>query len=257
MLFIMHLRDAGMQHSTITTYVSAIAFAHKVRGLEDPTSAMLFRKFMMGVKKVTPTLQQLQPITYVMLKELLGLLESLPLSRFTKILYAAVLSVMYHACLRISEVAQSGHANHALRYDQVAFKVRPPRVLPAALTMTLLSFKHSKGPQTIQLKPITDEASCPVGLMYRYHRLRPSGSTTSFFCDEAGRPITRTSVMTVLRQVTELSSFRHKKINTHSLRIGRTTDLVLKGGVSDAYIRHVGRWSSDAYRKYIRSIVVL
>jgi hypothetical protein len=39
--------------------------------------------------------------------------------------------------------------------------------------------------------------------------------------------------------------------NAHSFRIGRTTDLALEG-FSSEMIRLLGRWSSDAYLRYIR-----
>ena len=39
--------------------------------------------------------------------------------------------------------------------------------------------------------------------------------------------------------------------NTHSLRVGRATDLAL-AGTSDAIIRQTGRWKSNAYLAYVR-----
>ena len=40
-------------------------------------------------------------------------------------------------------------------------------------------------------------------------------------------------------------------INTHSFRIGGAS-AALSAGASDALIRIMGRWSSDAYNRYIR-----
>ena len=39
--------------------------------------------------------------------------------------------------------------------------------------------------------------------------------------------------------------------NTHSLRAGRATDLAIVG-TPDAIIKETGRWTSNAYVKYVR-----
>ena len=257
MTFLLKLHHDGKKHSTLMTYVSAIAFAHKVRGFADPTSTFLFGKFMTGLKKLSAnTTARLQPITINMLTELIILVESLSVSEFEKMLLKAIMSVMYHACLRISEVGRSGKANHALASRNVSFITKPPSLHPRKMRITLTSFKHSKGPQTLEINGAKDKRVCPVRLLYLFKSMKNHSSRT-FFCHEGGQPITRTYMMSRLRELVALSSFSHKRLNTHSFRIGRTTDLVLKGGVSDAYIRHVGRWSSNAYLKYVRSIVSL
>jgi len=255
MAFVIHLLDLGRMHSTILPYVSAIAFGHKVRGLPDPTATFLFRKFLRGIKNSATARPRLDPISFWMLQELVHLVDYLHITVYHKALIRAIMSLMYHGCLRISEIGHSGSSRHALRDDKVAFHICPPRSYPRKISITLLSFKHSKAPQAIDISPIADRAVCPVVLLWEYCRIRPPSVT--FFCDSNGRPVTRTFVMAQLRKLVALSSFPSKRLNTHSFRIGRTTDLVLKGGVSDAYIRHVGRWSSTAYLKYIRSVVVL
>lgn len=257
MAFITSLHESGKKHSTILAYVSAIGFAHKVRGLTDPTSTFLFAKLLAGIKKGSypDANDKLQPITFHMLKELVHRVDDLRVSAYIQTLIRAIMSLMYHACLRISEVGHSGKADHALRSSQVSFSHKPPSLYPHKITLTLTTFKHSKAPQTIQVRQIKDSRVCPVRLLWEYSKTKRAGIT--FFCDENGVPVTRSFVMSVLRQLVGMSSFSDKRVNTHSFRIGRTTDLVVRGGVSDAYIRHVGRWSSNAYLKYIRSIVVL
>lgn len=257
MSFVISLIDEGKKHSTIMTYLSAIAFAHKVRGVPDPTSTFLFSKFTTGLRKslAADESPRLQPITFIMLKELIALVDNLRTSRMEKSLLKAVMSLMYHACLRISEIGKSNSAKHAIRSKNVRFSTRPPSAYPNKLTITLTSFKHSKGSKTLEIRAIKDHRICPVRLLQEYVDAKKPSVT--LFCNNQGKPITRSYVMTRLQELVAMSSFRLKRVNTHSFRIGRTTDLVLKGGVSDAYIRHVGRWSSTAYLKYVRSVVSL
>ena len=255
MSFLLHLLDSGKSSATITTYSSAIAFAHKVRGFPDPTSSFLFKKFLLGLKKSSQGSRKLDPISEIMLLELMSLVSSLKTSRYIRLLLRATMAALYYGCLRISEVALSGAQDHAVQEDQVNFKIKAPRTTPTAVRLTLLSFKHSRAPQTIEIRRTDHKTFCPVKLLWEYYQTKPPGKY--FFCVDSGTAITRGFVMKWLSKLVACSSFSGRKINTHSFRIGRTTDLVLKGGVSDAYIRHVGRWSSDAYRQYIRSIVVL
>ena len=257
MRFVTSLLDAGKKFSTIQTYVSAIAFAHKVRNVPDPTTTYLHQRFMVGVKRSATEGQSLQPISKQMLSELLRLVKTLQCTEYEKSLLQAIMAVMYHGCLRVSEVARSGYADHALLASQVRLMFNFPRPQPSAVLFKLLSFKHSNHPQKILIKALEKQPStCPVKLLWHYHSLKPTGSHY-FFCDAEGNGINRDFLHKYLRQLVAMSSFSNKRINTHSFRIGRTTDLVMCGGVSDAYIRQVGRWSSNAYLKYIRPLLVL
>ena len=255
MAFLATKRQQALQYPTLQAYASAIAFAHKIRGLTDPTSTFLFRKFMTGLRRSSNFSNPLQPVTKTMLEELISLVPKLQIDNFSKSLLRAVLSLLYHACLRISEVTVSPTTDHAIKETDLTFLVKPPRITPHALSVTLQTFKHSRSSQTIQVSESSNSSICPVTLLAQYYKVR--GQNMRVFCLRSGEPLTRQKVTTWLKKLVALSSFRHLRINTHSFRIGRTTDLVLHGKVSDAYIQHVGRWSSAAYKKYIKSIVVL
>lgn len=255
MSFLLKKKQQNILYSTLQGYVSAVAFAHKIRGLRDPTSTFFFRKFMQGLKRISHIAQQLQPISFSMLRELESLVPSLHTDYYTKTLLRALMSLMYHACLRISEVTVSPTADHAIKAEDLVFMGKPPLLLPQFVSITLQSFKHSKESQTIRVSSSPQKDVCPVTLLGEYYALRPSSRYV--FCHPSGAPLTRTFIMGWLRKLVALSSFSSQRINTHSFRIGRTTDLVIAGKVSDTYIQHVGRWSSSAYRKYVRSIVIL
>lgn len=254
MAFLVTLQSRNYQYSTIQGYLAAISFGHKVRGFQDPTSSFLLRKFMTGVKRRAPKGRPLQPVTLTMLSELIQLVSSLGVSHFTGALLKAVFSLLYHGCLRISEVAVSGRADHVLRQHQVKFQYSFPTGHPRSITLHFTSFKHSKTSAKVQILASHNSCICPVQLLSHFLSIKPP--SPYLFCGADGLPITRGFIVQWLNRLVARSSFSHLRINTHSLRIGRTTDLALTGA-SDAYIRQAGRWASDAYLKYIRPVVVL
>jgi hypothetical protein len=55
----------------------------------------------------------------------------------------------------------------------------------------------------------------------------------------------------ILRSVLTFCGFDSQRFKGHSFRIGASSEAA-RSGKSDAQIRLLGRWSSDAFRKYIR-----
>ena len=74
--FVSHLSLLNQAPSTIATHLSAIAHAHKVLHLPDPTQSYLVRQIQLGHRRLHPTQDTRQPITKSILHTLL---ESIPL----------------------------------------------------------------------------------------------------------------------------------------------------------------------------------
>ena len=66
-----------------------------------------------------------------------------------------------------------------------------------------------------------------------------------------GEPVLRARFDSVLRGCLLAANLGTGDYKGHSFRIGRATDCAAEG-MSDAQIRALGRWSSDAFRKHIR-----
>ena len=69
-------------------------------------------------------------------------------------------------------------------------------------------------------------------------------------------PIKREDVAKVLKDTLALLVPDISRYNTHSFRIGRTTDLVSLG-TPDSVIRETGRWRSDAFKTYIKPSAIV
>ncbi len=70
-----------------------------------------------------------------------------------------------------------------------------------------------------------------------------------------GLPITRHAFSKVLNQCVNFLGLNSAQLTSHSFRIGRAT-LGLEQGLSIEQIRLMGRWRSDAFRKYLKPIEV-
>ncbi len=71
------------------------------------------------------------------------------------------------------------------------------------------------------------------------------------FRDVLGRPILASRVSAILKKALSQAGLDPTSFGTHSFRIGRCSDLA-KGGASEAQIRFLGRFHSDAFLKYVR-----
>ena len=92
---------------------------------------------------------------------------------------------------------------------------------------------------------------CPVEFLVRWCRMRGSNSGP-LFCLADGSAV-KTEVFTrQLKGALAFCDLDCSSYKSHSFRIGAAS-LAAENGMSDAQIRGLGRWKSDAYKLYIRS----
>ena len=254
--FLAYLHKSKRKHSTIQNYVSALSHKHKMADVKDTPSSFPVQKFLMGLKNISPQAKRLQPITCHILLDIFTALNKLHLSHYNLILLRAIMSLLYWACLRIGEVATSVHDDHVLGLDQVQFIYGPTSGKPESLQINFRSFKHSKGnTPSIILSQQDNKFTCPVTALHQYVSIRPNLNRRALFITCLGPMVARSFVVDNLHKALKHTTHLGSLFNSHSFRVGRTTDLVLQGR-SDAFIQKVGRWSSTEYRKYIHPQVI-
>ena len=91
---------------------------------------------------------------------------------------------------------------------------------------------------------------CPVRALEDYLTLRPKEGRW-FFLTADGLAVPRFFVASALDRLTRWAGYSSSRYTTHSIRAGRASDLAA-AGTPDHVIRSAGRWSSDAYRGYLR-----
>ena len=245
-MYVTHLHHSNLRSTTIRTHLSSVAFFHKINGYSSPTESFIVKKLLSGYSKTESTIIRRKPINLKLLNKITGQISDLQITKYEKIMYRALFSIMYHSALRISEVAKTKNSTHTLLAHHLLLKNKKQNYIK----INLPSHKHSKTkPTPIILKP-TENNTCPIKHYNKYLQIRPKSSKYAF-CHQNSKPITRTQVSSTLRTTIGLLGYNPNQYNTHSFRIGKATDMAAQG-YTPTQISLLGRWNSSAYLKYIK-----
>lgn len=248
-VYISFLFAQGKSPKTISTYLSAISFLHKVHCLPDPTKAFLIQKLVAGAYKLKPTTDLRLPITKPILQSLVSALES-TLHGYNRSLFQAMFVFAFYTYARIGELTvATSNSPYTLSLQDVSFTSIKQQL--SQVRVTFRHFKHNtKGqPHNISFRR-TQSKYCPVMLLAGYLRKR-GAKEGALFCDPSGAPVLRHAFDSILREALSFCGLAGKCYKGHSFRIGKASSDA-EMGVPDSIIRLRGRWKSDAFKKYIR-----
>ena len=246
--FIGHLSTQSIRASTIRSLLSAVSWHHKIRSLPDPTHSFLVPKLLEGIKRSQKSAsKRVSPIPLTTLHKLLDTLPSFVHSSYDLAAFSALFLLTYYAALRAGEVVKSGPSGHFLLIDNVEILFTPTG---RSVSLTLPTYKHSKSPSHLLLKPTPHLPWCPVKSLLLYLRTRPP-LPGPLFLTRRHTPYSRATYAKILKKGLAAIGLPPDDYNTHSLRVGRASDLALSGA-SDATIRATGRWQSNAFLDYLR-----
>ena len=161
-----------------------------------------------------------------------------------------MVSFTSHACLRVGKYCTTGNPDNVLNIDQGTNVSRDGQL--CALWIYFRKYKHSSSEHAIDKQ---DGPVCPVTLLNKYINLRPNTIGQLFFFNSCGQPISRNQFLTVFQKSITFLLLDIPRYNTHSLRIGKCTDMVLLG-FRDAQIKTAGHWKTDSYKRYIRPDII-
>lgn len=243
-LFIAQLDTDGFAHSTILAHVSAIGFFHKLHSEYDPTRSFIIQRALMGIRNKGNSDCRL-PLTSGLVDSLAGALRVLNLNMYEQALFGAAFQLAFTAFLRIGEIFPGKRAlgGKVLQLSDLVMD-------PTMVTIIFRYFKHGQkqGVQNFSFKPCSQVRTASALSTYLKCRGAQEGP---LFCNPAGVPILRSQFDKVLKACLNFRGLNTERYKGHSFRIGRATECAMEG-MSDAQIRNLGRWTSDAFRKYIR-----
>ena len=239
-LFVSHLFQSGYSSSTIASQLSALSFFHKIFGFSDPSDQFIIRKMVLGVGKTSANTDSRVPISLDMLRKFIDSTDFICDSIYQSYMFKAMYVLMFYAFLRVGEVTNS---INNIQYSHVS-------VSGLSITITFHKYKHHKGPPVVFTIQAVKSKYCPVYITLSY--LAKRGSRPGpFFCYPDSGPVNSANFNQILSRSVIWSGFKEFNIKPHSFRIGAAT-WAAASGFSDAQIQIMGRWRSNAFKKYIR-----
>lgn len=250
-LFIAYLFGSSYSPSTVNTYISALGYYHKLAGLPDPSKTFYISEMLKGYSKLGNTLDTRLPITLPILTRMICLSGSVFSSHFGRTLFCAMCCLAFFGFMRIGEITVNGKesSKSVLQISQVE-RILSNKGDTMSLKIIFKNFKHCYNQPSFSLIIAKNPCVCPVAAIESYIKLRGT-KNGPFFVNGDGKPVSRAQFSSMLSLSLKACNLNSSKYKGHSFRIGAAT-YAAQQGLSDAKIRLLGRWKSDAFRKYIR-----
>lgn len=97
-----------------------------------------------------------------------------------------------------------------------------------------------------------DRVICPVWHLNEYLKIRGAPDANNvLFIHQSVSPVLRSEFIAALKGALSFTGLSSSLCKGHSFRIGAATWAMLQGK-TDAHIRHLDRWRSNSFLKYIR-----
>ena len=250
-LFIAFMYDKKYAPSTVSSYVSALGYSHKFLGLADPTKVFFIIQILKGYGKIGSRLDSRLPITLPVLNRIIESSAQLTITHYQSLQLNAMCSIAFFAFLRIGEITYTSpkDAHVPLQVHQLS-KLLDPSKQVVALKLTFGNFKHNYNQRPFSVILHRHNSCCPVQLLLEYLSLR-GNRPGPLFLNSDNSPVSRTHFAELLSLSLKACGLDSTRYKGHSFRIGAAS-FAAERGMSDAQIRALGRWRSNAFLKYIR-----
>ena len=156
--------------STITSYLSAISYVHKLRVLRDPPKSFLIQKLLTALSRRQPVDIRL-PVTRPVLHELVRALSFTYSSAFRRSLFSALFLVAFYGLFRIGELTAKSNrfASSVVQFGNLTFLSRNGRTHVAKITISEYKHNTSRRPFDILIAREVSSAFCPVLALIQYY----------------------------------------------------------------------------------------
>ena len=260
-LFVGYLINTKKQSSTVRSYISAIRTVLQEHGIKLSTDQYLITSLTKACKLVNDQVRMRLPIKKSLLEVLLRKVDEMYKKKnqpYLRILYKCLLSTMYFGLFRIGELTKG---QHVVKAKDVFIGTNKKKFL-FILWTSKTHWKNSK-PQQIKISstPIKSKNKkqskaklpCPYKLLRQYLAIRRQRTSNKeqFFVFQDGSPVKPEHLRKCLKRILKLAGYDESLYTVHSLRSGRSCDL-LELGVPIEIIKIIGRWRSNAIYTYLK-----
>ena len=258
LMFVSHLTQEGLAHSSIKVYLSAICNLHISTGLHIEFAKQLTPRLQLvlkGIKKerekLTPSRTRL-PITIKIMTKIKEVLLRKPKDYDNILLWAACCTAFFGflRCGKFTVPTQATYDPEAhLSLSDIALDSKH---IPSVIQVTIKQSKTDPFHQGVQLcLGKTDKEICPVNAILPYLAIRGANHGPLFIMQD-GSHLTRQRFASLITNTLQLAGIDDKRYTTHSFRIGAATT-AKDAGISHVHVKMLGRWKSNAYQLYVRT----
>jgi len=229
--------------TTIKTYVAGIRYNLKLRNMQAFDDSFMIKRILLGSGRTYISPSKRAALTLDKVTLFVKALPSVTQNPYKTKMFAAAILMSYYGLMRPGECVGSTHAvqfkNVIIHKDHV-----------------LITLDHSKANQDgsaeiIRINQVIGPM-CPVETIKQYVKLRGK-RPGAFFTSALGKPLSYQAYSAIFRQLCIRTGLDPKRYTPHSPRIGRVTDLK-RLGATDGEVQTAGRWTSNAYKSYDRSV---
>ncbi|XP_069138811.1 uncharacterized protein [Argopecten irradians] len=249
--FISELHAKGFAPKTISTYVSAVAYVHKLLHNQDPTDSFLIKKLICGAYRASPSTDTRLPFDVDTLNKLLAALEFVATSPFELVLFRSMFLFAFNAFARVGEIADTGKQENLVHYENIMLS-RSELTGNEEVVVHFYEFKHNldKTRHTVTFgHGPTNHSAIKALTEYIVFRGTSAGPLYLYL---NGKPVKRQHFDKTLHAALKYCNLDSRFYKEHSFRLGAASYAALQLHYSDAEIRTLGRWKSNAFKKYIR-----
>ena len=245
----------GIKSTTIKSYISAIKSVLAEDQYEWSENNSQLSSLTRACRLTNDRVKTRLPITKGLLHILLKKMETHFLKKgqyYLSKLYQCLFLLGYYGLLRIGEMAYGPHSVKAKNVHAAKNKRKILIVLFSSKTHGVYT-----NPQEIRIwadRKRSDGEFCPFKITNQFGELRGGyhNEQENFFVFQDKTPVKPTHVRRVLRKAIKSTGLNPFLYDTHSLRIGRTSDLLrLKYSIDT--IKKLGCWKSNAVFRYLKN----
>ena len=226
-----------------------MGYSHRLAGLQDPTKTFFILEMLKGYGKKGSRLDTRLPVTLPILHQILRVSSSISSTPYQGIMFKAMCAMAFFAFLRIGEITAARQSPDTLRLSQVD-KLSDESGAVVSLKVTFRNFKHNYNQRPITIVINRHPGVCPVEALLAYISLRGTDEGPLFRTLD-GAPVDRSAFSDLLSLAVRQCGLDPARYKGHSFRIGAASHAA-EMGFSDSQIRLLGRWKSDAFKRYIR-----
>ena len=215
--FVSYLVYKATAVSTISTYLSAISYTHKLSQATDTTKSFLVSKAIEGARRNRGnSLDTRAPITLDILEQMMKSLPHICQNSYEECLFKAAFSLAFFGLLRIGEFTQVNNkaaSKKVIKYQDV-------EITQKQLNVTIKWSKTDQCGKSIVLQiSKNDKWYCPVACMSEYLKFRQNKCNNDLFIHLNGKSLTRYQFNAMMtKSLKFIKSEGH--FRSHSFRMG-------------------------------------